>query len=189
MDTKSVNVNQLDFFRNLAKVEEGLGEKVAIFVFTNSTFVAGIILAFALGWELTLICLVSLPLSILTMGSVAWVTNKFVKKELDAYASASAIAEEVLGSIRTVIAFDGQKKESERYKSHLIYARNNNVKKSIYTGVSNALLWFFIYSCYALSFWYGIGLIIRERDLPPEEVVYTTANVITVILLSNARIK
>lgn len=147
-----------------------------------STFAAGIILAFVLGWELTLICLVSLPLSILTMGSVAWVSSRFVKKEMDAYASASAIVEEVLGSIRTVIAFDGQKKESERYKEHLLFARNNNVKKSIYTGISNALLWFFIYSCYALSFWYGIGLIIKERSVPPEDVVYTPATVITVRL-------
>lgn len=153
---------------------------MAIFIFANSTFVAGIVIAFVLGWELTLICLVSFPLSILTMGSVAWVSGKFVKKELDAYSSASAIAEEVLGSIRTVIAFDGQQKERERYKEHLVYARNNNVKKSVYTGISNALLWFFVYSCYALSFWYGIGLIIRERELPADERVYTADKLIIV---------
>ena len=36
-------------------------------------------------------------------------------KELDAYAKAGAVAEEVLGSIRTVVAFGGQKKEVERW--------------------------------------------------------------------------
>lgn len=35
-------------------------------------------------------------------------------KELDAYAKAGSIAEEVLSSIRTVAAFGGEKKEIER---------------------------------------------------------------------------
>ena len=38
----------------------------------------------------------------------------FTEKELKAYAKAGAVAEEVLGSIRTVYAFGGQKKECER---------------------------------------------------------------------------
>ena len=36
------------------------------------------------------------------------------RKELNAYAKAGSIAEEVLGSIRTVVAFGGEKKECER---------------------------------------------------------------------------
>ena len=34
--------------------------------------------------------------------------------ELDAYAKAGAVAEEVLGAMRTVIAFGGQGKEADR---------------------------------------------------------------------------
>lgn len=36
-------------------------------------------------------------------------------KGLDAYAKAGAVADEVLGAIRTVVAFGGQDKECERY--------------------------------------------------------------------------
>ena len=39
--------------------------------------------------------------------------------ELKAYAKAGAIAEEVLGAIRTVVAFGGQSKECERLVSQL----------------------------------------------------------------------
>lgn len=35
-------------------------------------------------------------------------------KELEAYAKAGAIAEEVLGAFRTVVAFSGEEKECER---------------------------------------------------------------------------
>ena len=38
----------------------------------------------------------------------------FTGKELQAYAKAGAVAEEVLGAIRTVYAFGGQKKECDR---------------------------------------------------------------------------
>lgn len=39
----------------------------------------------------------------------------FTTKELAAYAKAGAVAEEVLGAIRTVVAFGGQQKECDRY--------------------------------------------------------------------------
>lgn len=35
-------------------------------------------------------------------------------KELESYAKAGAIAEEVFGAIRTVVAFGGQEKEAKR---------------------------------------------------------------------------
>lgn len=36
-------------------------------------------------------------------------------KELEAYAKAGAVAEEVFGAVRTVVAFGGQEKEALRY--------------------------------------------------------------------------
>ena len=41
--------------------------------------------------------------------------TSLTNKELKAYAKAGAVAEEVLGAIRTVTAFGGQLKECERY--------------------------------------------------------------------------
>lgn len=40
--------------------------------------------------------------------------SSFTTKELDAYAKAGAVAEEVLGGVRTVVAFGGQEKECKR---------------------------------------------------------------------------
>ena len=40
--------------------------------------------------------------------------TSFTTKELAAYAKAGAVAEEVLGAIRTVVAFGGQAKEVVR---------------------------------------------------------------------------
>lgn len=53
-------------------------------------------------------------------------------KEAVASAKAGSVAEEVLSSIRTVFAFSGQKKETERYEKYLIEARSINIKKGIF---------------------------------------------------------
>ena len=47
----------------------------------------------------------------------------FTTKELKAYAKAGAVAEEVIGGIRTVVAFGGQYKESGRYSANLQEAK------------------------------------------------------------------
>lgn len=108
------------------------------------------------------------------------ISNKFSREELESYGASGSIAEEVLSAIRTVVAFDGQEKEISRYNQHLIKAKKNNIKRGIFTSLSNGCLWFFVYACYALSFWYGVRLIIEEKNAPEDEKVYTPGNMVAV---------
>uniref|UniRef100_A0A673H438 Multidrug resistance protein 1-like n=1 Tax=Sinocyclocheilus rhinocerous TaxID=307959 RepID=A0A673H438_9TELE len=95
-------------------------------------------------------------------------------KELSAYAKAGAVAEEILVAIRTVVAFNGQKKAVEKYEKNLIEAKNFGVKKAITTNVSMGLTQFIIFGTYALAFWYGTKLSVDE----PEN--YSIGKVLTV---------
>ncbi|GJQ81867.1 hypothetical protein Trydic_g9893 [Trypoxylus dichotomus] len=179
------DVNQTGDFasrmtEDLIKVEDGIGDKVSTFCFFMGTFVSGLIIALYWGWELALICLISFPVSAVALAIVGWVTTKFSQKELDAYGAAGSIAEEVLTAIKTVFAFGGQQKEIDRYKVHLITACTNNIRRSLLTALSNALMMFFIFASYSLAFWYGIGLIIYQLDWAPEDRVYTPGTMITV---------
>ena len=49
------------------------------------------------------------------------------KDEMSTYGKAGAIAQEVLSSIRTVTAFGGQKRESDRYANEVKTARRNGI--------------------------------------------------------------
>lgn len=82
--------------------------------------------------------------------------------------------------MRTVVAFGGQKLELKRYADNLIHAYRNNVKRGFFGGLGFGVLWLCIYSSYALSFWYGVGLVIEERDLDPSEQTYDASTMITV---------
>jgi ATP-binding cassette subfamily B (MDR/TAP) protein 1 len=129
---------------------------------------------------LALICIVSLPVSFGVTMIVSWLSTKFSRQEMEAYGAAGSIAEEVLSSVRTVVAFDGQKKEITRYEKHLQSAKRNNITKNLFSGISNGFMWFFVFASYALSFWYGVGLILEERNLPQEEITYTPANMVAI---------
>lgn len=56
---------------DLTKLEEGLGEKVVIFMQFLIAFISSVILAFVKGWLMTFVCLVSLPLTVISMSIVA----------------------------------------------------------------------------------------------------------------------
>lgn len=105
--------------------------------------------------------------------------STLTEKELKAYSSAGAVAEEVLGSIRTVVAFGGERKELDRYRNRLSSAESNGRKKGLFSGIGGGIMWFIIYCCYALAFWYGISLILEDRGKDVKD--YTPAVLIIVL--------
>lgn len=161
------------------KLKEGIGEKLSIFIYLLMSFIISVIFSFFYGWKLTLVILSCAPLIIISTAVVAKMQSSLTEKELKSYSKAGSVAEEVLGSIRTVVAFGGEKKELDRYEGLLEPAEMNGKKKGIYSGVGGGLMWFIIYCCYALAFWYGISLILDDRDKIDKE--YTPAVLIIVL--------
>lgn len=51
-----------------------------------------------------------------------------------------------------------------RYESRLVHARRAGIMRGLLTGVGGGLMWFIIYSSYALAFWYGVKLIMDDRE-------------------------
>ena len=50
--------------RKVHKFQEGVGEKIAMFVWMCSCFVTALVSALCHGWELTLVTLTSMPVSV-----------------------------------------------------------------------------------------------------------------------------
>uniref|UniRef100_A0A182J704 ABC-type xenobiotic transporter n=1 Tax=Anopheles atroparvus TaxID=41427 RepID=A0A182J704_ANOAO len=164
---------------DLDKLKEGIGEKLSIFTYLVMSFVISVIFSFFYGWKLTLVILSCAPIIILATAFVAKMQSTLTEKELKAYSSAGAVAEEVLGSIRTVVAFGGEKKELERYSCRLASAEYNGRRKGLFSGIGGGIMWFIIYCCYALAFWYGISLILDDRGKDVKD--YTPAVLIIVL--------
>ena len=135
-DTNSVGELNTRLAEDIKKISDGMGDKIGITVQSLSRFVAGLAIAFYYGWELALVILAIAPILMTSAGIMFKITSSFTKKELDAYAAAGAIAEEVLNSIKTVTAFGGQIEEGVRYDKYLVNAKEVGIKRSLSTGLS-----------------------------------------------------
>ncbi|XP_016993296.2 ATP-dependent translocase ABCB1 [Drosophila takahashii] len=164
---------------DLSKMEDGLAEKVVMFIHYFVSFIGSLVLAFVKGWQLSLVCLTSLPLTFIAMGLVSVATSRLAKKEVTMYAGAAVVAEGALSGIRTVKAFEGEAKELAAYKESVVAAKLLNIKRNMFSGIGFGLLWFFIYASYALAFWYGVGLVIKGYN-DPYYANYDAGTMITV---------
>ena len=135
-------------------MKEGIGEKLGVFTYLMVSFISSIIISFVYGWKLTLVVLSCAPIIVIATAVVAKVQSSLTAQELNAYGQAGRVAEEVLGAIRTVIAFNGEEKEVERYAEKLVPAERTGIRRGMWSGVGGGVMWFIIYISYAIAFWY-----------------------------------
>ncbi|KAF2360286.1 ABC transporter-like [Trinorchestia longiramus] len=119
--------------------------------------------AFYYGWELTLVNLSVIPLLTLSQTISFRVYRVFARKTAIQYTKVASMAQEVLSSISTVIAFGGEAKEAKRYSALLEPVRAAGVRENFILCFGYGCIWFFIFSSFSLSFWYGIGLVFESR--------------------------
>ena len=77
-------------------IAAGIGDKIGIAIKANCGFLGGLVVAFYYGWKLALVILSIVPIMAMAGFGIYKVTSKYSQMELDAYATAGAIAEEVL---------------------------------------------------------------------------------------------
>nr|XP_042899922.1 uncharacterized protein LOC107456703 [Parasteatoda tepidariorum] len=145
---------------DLERVREGIGDKFSMLIQYASTFVAGFIVGFIKGWQLTLVIMSLTPLLALSSAFIGKMVSTSSSREQKKYAIAGGIAEEVLSSIRTVTAFNGQDREIKRYHDALLDGMNIALKKYKYVGSAFGFTFLVLYGSYALAFWYGAKLVL-----------------------------
>ncbi|KAK2720057.1 hypothetical protein QYM36_004086, partial [Artemia franciscana] len=177
-DVTSTNDFASKITEDLNKIQEGIGEKIGMFLFSLVGFLAGLVNAFIYGWELTLVILAPMPVLVIGLGFLGKVTSNLAEKESQAYSKAGGIAEEVISGIRTVVAFGGAEKEVERYQKSLVSAQEAGIKRGQLTGISLGISMLVLYGAYALAFWFGTKLILD--GLLNCVVVYDASNLLIV---------
>ncbi|XP_052550932.1 ATP-dependent translocase ABCB1 isoform X6 [Tympanuchus pallidicinctus] len=168
-DAGELNTRLID---DVSKINEGIGDKIGLLIQSETTFISGFVVGLVRGWKLTLVILAVSPVLGLSAAIWAKILTAFTDREQAAYAKAGAVAEEVLGAIRTVVAFGGQEKEIKRYHKNLEDAKRIGIRKAITSNISIGAAFLLIYASYALAFWYGTTLVLTDD--------YTIGKVLTV---------
>ncbi|XP_010515729.1 PREDICTED: ABC transporter B family member 11-like [Camelina sativa] len=136
-----------------------VGDALSLAVQNAASAAAGLIIAFTACWELALIILVLLPL----IGINGFVQVKFMKGfSADAkskYEKASQVANDAVGSIRTVASFCAEEKVMQMYKKQCEGPIKDGIKQGFLSGLGTGFSFFILFCVYATSFYAGARLV------------------------------
>ena len=149
--------------------------------------VTGIAVALYMSWRLALISLAWVPLLLLASSGYGWVNfhknsapstcsrglqfmAKTLAAEMQSYAAASGVAEEVIAGIRTVLAFNGQQFEERRYTKHLAEGLKFGVRKAKWVSASSAFFNATMFTALGCTVYFGLKWFLTS-DLTSGEVL------------------
>ncbi|GKV23316.1 hypothetical protein SLEP1_g33060 [Rubroshorea leprosula] len=142
-----------------ATVRALVGDALAQIVQNTASAVAGLVIAFTASWQLAFIIVVLLPL----IGINGYLQIKFLQGfSADAktmYEEASQIANDAVGSIRTVASFCAEEKVMQLYRKKCEGPLKTGIKQGLISGIGFGLSFFLIFSVYATSFYAGAQLV------------------------------
>lgn len=89
------------------------------------------------------------------MGGGSTFILKYSQQNLAAYAEGGSLAEEVISSVRSAVAFGTQERLAKQYDEHLARAERFGFKVKAAIGVMVSVMMLILYLNYGLAFWMG----------------------------------
>ncbi|KAF2156892.1 putative ABC transporter [Myriangium duriaei CBS 260.36] len=140
------------------RINQGIAEKLYAIVTGMSLFFSAYVVALAVQWKLALITMSTIPAIVLSVGGCISLDAPIEAKILKIYSRAAVLAQDALGSIKTIHAFGAQPKVASWYEDYLQEAKQEGSKKSVIYGVLFSCQTFLVMSGTALAFWEGFRL-------------------------------
>ncbi|KAM0053899.1 putative ABC-type xenobiotic transporter [Helianthus debilis subsp. tardiflorus] len=137
-----------------ANVRGLTGDALAQIVQDTSSAAAGLVIAFAACWQLALVILALVPI----MSVNAYVQMQYLKGFSNAkymYEEASQVANDAVGSIRTVASFCAEERVMELYRQKCERPKKTGIKQGLISGIGFGITLFLVYCMYAASFYAG----------------------------------
>ncbi|XP_013613919.1 PREDICTED: ABC transporter B family member 4-like [Brassica oleracea var. oleracea] len=136
-----------------------VGDALAQMVQNLSSILAGLIIAFLACWQLAFVVLAMLPLIAVN----GFLYMKFMKGfSADAkkmYGEASQVANDAVGSIRTVASFCAEDKVMNMYTKKCEGPMKTGIRQGIVSGIGFSVSFFVLFASYGTSFYVGARLV------------------------------
>ncbi|KAJ6780300.1 hypothetical protein PWT90_11007 [Aphanocladium album] len=144
---------------DLNAIQDAMSQKLSITVSSIGTLLATYVMSFILHWKLTLMLTWSffLSLFLLYLGNV--VASRYLGRSTEAQVTGSSIAEEALGSVKSITALGVQEQISSSYDCQLKKAEKAGSALKSLMGIMVAVTVATGYFNVALSFWQGSNLL------------------------------
>ena len=177
----SINPNEIStkLAEQCFNIQQGIGDKVPVFLYSIAQFITGFIIGFIKGWQLTLVLASFLPILSIVGSLFIFGMQKLTKINNESYGKAGAVSEEALSAIRTVCSLVGQEKEVRRYIDILMTYKKELKRYSFIAGFAMGGVYFAMFGVYALGFAVG-SVFVEDRLNDSSGSPYTGGTVLTV---------
>ncbi|XP_020597238.1 LOW QUALITY PROTEIN: ABC transporter B family member 4-like [Phalaenopsis equestris] len=144
-----------------ASVRSLVGDALSLIVQNFTTLIAGLLIAFIANWQLSLIILAMIPLICLN----GLIQVKFMQgfsadaKVMYEKASQVAVANDAVGSIRTVASFSAEEKVMELYKKKCEGPMRTGIRQGLISGIGFGVSFFLLFCADAACFYAGARLV------------------------------
>ncbi|KAJ4835576.1 hypothetical protein Tsubulata_807808 [Turnera subulata] len=142
-----------------ATVRTLVGDQLATMVQNIATAIIAIVIAFIASWQLAFIILALVPL----IGTSGIIQRRFMKGfSADAkkmYEEASQVANDAVGSIRTVASFCAEEKVMQLYRKKCEGPLKTGLRLGLISGVGFGISSLLLFSFYSISFYAGAQLV------------------------------
>ncbi|RCV32368.1 hypothetical protein SETIT_6G253500v2 [Setaria italica] len=140
-------------------VRSAIGDRISVIVQNSALLLVACTAGFVLQWRLALVLLAVFPLVV-----GATVLQKMFMKGFSgdleaAHARATQIAGEAVANLRTVAAFNAERKITGLFESNLRGPLRRCVWKGQIAGIGYGVAQFLLYASYALGLWYAAWLV------------------------------
>lgn len=146
-------------------IQIGISDKLAILVQSLALILSAYVIAFKYSWALTLVSSSTILFVFMVYGTIVPFFMKIENAVNESNSGASAVAGEVLKSVRTVKSLCAENAVTARYALWIAQARERGLARSPWSGALFSPAYFAIYANMALTFWFGVKLY-SQNDIP-----------------------
>eukprot|EP00981_Chlorochromonas_danica_P008136 scaffold2028_cov181-Ochromonas_danica.AAC.14 len=148
----------------IGKIQDGTGRKIGDMIQYITQVIASFVVAFYLCWQLTVVLLAAIPCLGFSGAYMIQAINAATHQSFAQYAQAGAVAQETIGSVRTVSAFNLQPTFIAKYRVFILEALRVGILKGTNLGIGNGAVFGVAFLTYALGFWYGGRLVAHDVE-------------------------
>ncbi|KAL4935824.1 hypothetical protein BDV06DRAFT_233921 [Aspergillus oleicola] len=160
-------------------IQDGISEKASLVLTGVASFVTAFVIAYIKYWKLALISTSTLGALLLIMGAGSTVSVIYSKKSIECYGKGGSIADNVLNSIRTVVAFGAQEALANKYDAHLRDAEKfGRIVQMTFALVIAGILGT-MYLNYGLGLWMGSRYLVSDfGNVEPGDILTIMMSII-----------
>ncbi|GAB9470853.1 hypothetical protein Gpo141_00008086 [Globisporangium polare] len=144
-------------------IQNGMGRKMGEGINFAAMAASGILIGLIKGWKLALALIAFTPFLAGAGFFMVRSLTSAIKRSIDAYGSAGAVAEEALSSIRTVHSFNLLSQVSTKYDHFLQFAEKAGIQKGLTVGLGTGIMFGFMLCTYSFGMFYGTVLVAADQ--------------------------